>query len=121
MPSEGVFYSFSNVAGVLVCMKSELEQQDIQAIAEKVVELLKPYLSQKADRQEDTILDVPGLCKYLHVTPKWIHERTHLKEIPYIKLSNKQLRFRKKKIDKWLETLEIPAINEFGTRLKAVK
>jgi hypothetical protein len=101
-------------------MKTELEPQDIQAIAEKVVELMKPYLLQRTDRQEDTVLDVPGLCKYLHVTPKWIHERTHLKEIPCYKLSNKQLRFRKKKIDKWLDSLETPVLNQYSGRLKAV-
>jgi excisionase family DNA binding protein len=101
-------------------MKSELEPLDIQVIAQKVVELLKPYLSQKADGQEDMIFDVPGLCEYLHVTPKWVHERTHLKEIPYYKLSNKQLRFRKKKIDKWLECLETPVLSQFTGRLKAV-
>ena len=102
-------------------MKTELEPQDIQAIAEKVVELLKPYLSQRADRQEDTILDVPGLCEYLHVTPKWIHERTHLKDLPYYKLSNKQLRFRKKKIDKWLDSLENPSVNDFRGKIRLVK
>jgi len=102
-------------------MKTELEPQDVQTIAEKVVELLKPYLLQRTDRQEDTVLDVPGLCEYLHVTPKWIHERTHLKQIPYFKLSNKQVRFRKKKIDKWLESLETPAINDFRRKMKLVK
>jgi len=101
-------------------MKIELEQSDIQAIAEKVVELMKPYLSQRSDLQEHTIFDVPGLCEYLHVTPKWIHERTHLKEIPYIKLSNKQLRFRKKKIDKWLESLETPSLNQYTGKLKVI-
>jgi predicted DNA-binding transcriptional regulator AlpA len=92
-------------------MKIELEQSDIQAIAEKVVELMKPYLSQRSDLQEHTIFDVPGLCEYLHVTPKWIHERTHLKQIPHYKLSNKQLRFRKKDIDKWLSSTRTSAIN----------
>ena len=58
-------------------MKIELEPLDIQAIAEKVLELLKPYLSQKAERQEDIIFDVGGLCRYLHVSSHWVHERTH--------------------------------------------
>jgi hypothetical protein len=102
-------------------MKTELEPQDIQAIAEKVVEHLKPYLLQRPDRQEDTVLDVPGLCEYLHVTPKWIHERTHLKEIPCYKLSNKQLRFRKKKIDKWLESLETPVLSAYAGKMRIIK
>ncbi|OPX95181.1 MAG: Helix-turn-helix domain protein [Syntrophorhabdus sp. PtaB.Bin006] len=103
-------------------MKTELEPEDIQTIAERVVELLKPYLSGKEERQTgDTIFDVPMLCDYLHVTPKWIHERTHLKEIPHFKLSNKQLRFRKKDIDKWLESCKTPAINDFRGKLKILK
>lgn len=101
-------------------MKIEIEQSDIQAIAEKVVDLLKPNLSLKSDRQEDTILDVPGLCEYLHVTPKWVHERTHLKEIPYYKLSNKQIRFNKKDINKWLESCKTASINDFHGKLKRI-
>lgn len=100
----------------------KFEDHDIQAIVLAVIEGLKPYLSCRGDgRIDDTILDVPGLCEYLHVTPKWIHERTHLKEIPYYKLSNKQLRFRKKDIDRWLESLRTTDINEYKGRLKVVQ
>jgi len=97
-------------------VKIDLEPLDVQTIAEKVVDLLKPHLSRREERQQDIIFDVPGLCEYLHVTAKWVHERTHLKEIPYYKLSNKQLRFRKKDIDKWLESLKAPAVNEYQRR-----
>lgn len=103
-------------------MKTTLETTDIEQIAEKVVELIKPMLSRQQDtRQEDTIYDVKGLCEYLKVTPKWIHERTHLKEIPYIKLSNKQLRFKRRDIDKWLESLKTPAIDEYRGKLKVIR
>ena len=87
-------------------MKIEFEPSDIQAIAKRVVSLIKPLLNNT--RQKDTILDVRGLCAYLKVTPKWIHERVHLKEIPYYKASNKVLRFKKRDIDKWLESLKTP-------------
>jgi len=103
-------------------MKVELEQQDIQVIVDGVIDGLKPLLSRGPNStKDDTILDVPGLCSYLNVSAKWIHERTHFKEIPYFKLSNKQLRFRKRDIDKWLESLKTPAINEFRGKLKAIK
>ncbi|MCX5810903.1 MAG: helix-turn-helix domain-containing protein [Proteobacteria bacterium] len=102
-------------------MRIELEQEDIQAIAERVVELVRPVLSKYRDTcRDDAILDVKGLCEYLKVTPKWIHERTHLKEIPYYKASNKVLRFKKREIDKWFESLKTPAINDFTGRLKAI-
>jgi len=101
-------------------MKIDLEPADLQAIAEKVVELVKPLLSGKKDRQDDSVLDVEELCKYLRVGKKWVHERTHLKEIPYYKLSNKQLRFRKKEIDRWLDSLKTPAISEHRGKLRVV-
>jgi excisionase family DNA binding protein len=97
-------------------MKFELETEDIVKITQAVLESLKPYLLHKQDGQEEIIFDVPGLCEYLHVTSKWIHERTHLKQIPYYKISNKQLRFRKKDINKWLESLKTPIINEYRGR-----
>ena len=103
-------------------MKIELETEDIERIAQKVMDALKPYLSGIGrDRQEDVVLDVPGLCDYLHVSPKWIHERTHLKEIPFHKLSNKQLRFRKRDIDRWLDSLRTPAINPTSPRMKLMR
>lgn len=103
-------------------MKIDFEENDLNLIAEKVTQALKPFLSTKSDRMtDDLIFDVPGLCKYLSVTSKWIHERTHLKEIPFYKLSNKQLRFRKRDIDRWLESLRTPALNPFNGKLKAIR
>lgn len=102
-------------------MKTSLEFEDIQAMAAAVMEQLKPLISGYGKNEDDVILDVPGLAAYLHVTPKWIHERTHLKNIPFYKLSNKQLRFRKKDIDKWLDSLKTPAINQFTGKLRAIK
>jgi len=102
-------------------MKIELESQDIQLIAEKVAETLRPLLANKGKDHDDEILDVPALCKYLSVTAKWIRERTHLKEIPYYKLSNKQLRFRRRDIDKWLDSTKTPAISEYRGRLRVIQ
>ncbi len=102
-------------------MKINFEKQDLDTVAERVIEALKPYLTRKDDGEDDAVLDVPGLCDYIHVTPKWIHERTHLKEIPYYKLSNKQLRFRKRDIDKWLESLRTPAIHPVSSRMKLMR
>lgn len=102
-------------------MKSELEQVDIQAIARAVFEMLKPVITGN-DRHEaeNVIFDVKGLCDYLHVSDKWIYERTHLKEIPHLKV-NGLLRFRKREIDKWLSSFNVPAINTPERILRAVK
>jgi excisionase family DNA binding protein len=102
-------------------MKTELEQADIEAIAQRVIELLKPLISGNGRQEtEDGILDVKGLCDYLHVSVKWIYERTHLKEIPHLKV-NGLLRFRKKDIDKWLNSFNVPALSTPERVLRAVK
>lgn len=103
-------------------MKTQLEKEDLQKITQAVMDALKPILAGNGKREhEDTIFDVKSLAEYLHVTPKWIHERTHLKNIPFHKLSNKQLRFKKKDIDKWLDSLKTPAINHYTGKLRAIK
>lgn len=90
-------------------MKAELETQDIEVIAQRVVELIKPILSSNGKKEvEDTIFDVRTLAEYLKVSKQWIYERTHLKEIPHLKIDG-QLRFRKRDIDKWLNAHSVPA------------
>jgi fructose-1,6-bisphosphatase len=110
-------------------MKAQFEQEDLEAIAQRVVELLKPILKNSKD-EEDTIFDIHGLAEYLQIkakpsrkkkdglhdiengkfSTKWIYERTHLKEIPHLKIDG-LLRFRKRDIDKWLNSYFIPATN----------
>lgn len=98
-------------------MQIALDDDDIQKIVNAVTERLRPFLSGAKEEVHD-LMDMEGLCAYLQVTPKWVHERTHLKEIPFIKLSNKQLRFRKKDIEKWLDSLSTPAFHDYRGRIK---
>lgn len=91
-------------------MKTLLEQEDIRAIASAVMEMVKPLLSGNGtNKEEDIIFDVAGLTEYLKVSKQWIYELTHLKEIPHLKIDG-QLRFRKKDINKWLNSFNVPAI-----------
>jgi len=85
-------------------MLIELDDKDIERVADKVVELLKPLFktSHQRSEQEEIILDVEGVASYLKVNKSWVYERTHLGEIPHYKVG-KFPRFRKKEIDKWLE------------------
>jgi excisionase family DNA binding protein len=92
----------------------------VEAIAQRVVELLKPILAHRKSETEDVIFDVQSLAKYLKVSKKWIYERTQLKEIPHIKV-NGLLRFRKRDIDKWLNSFNVPAVNTSEKVLKIVK
>lgn len=103
-------------------MKSEFEPKDIQAVAERVAETLKPYLDRNVvDTTADNIMDTKGLCAYLKVTPKWVHERTHLNAIPFYKLSNKQLRFRKRDIDKWLDSMKTLALSSPSSTVRLLR
>jgi len=104
----------------------KIEPEDLQPFKDLFREAIREELTSGLrnigqGRQDDTVLDVPGLCDYLHVTPKWVHERTHLKEIPFFKLSNKQLRFRKRDIDKWLDSLRTPAIHPLSSGMKLMR
>jgi excisionase family DNA binding protein len=102
-------------------LRAHLEQEDIQAIASAVVERLKPMFSGNGKHAaEDMIFDVPELKDYLKVSKQWIYERTHLKEIPHLKIDG-QLRFRKRDIDKWLNSFNVPPASTADKILKPVK
>lgn len=102
-------------------MKCSYEPDDIQAVALAVIEGLKPYLSGKSDSHiDDAILDVPGLCSYLHVSKKWVYKRTHLKEIPHYKIEGVLL-FKKQEIEKWLVGYKMPVMNQGTGNLKCIK
>lgn len=89
-------------------MKLELEHTDIEAIASRIAEILRPTLARNGgDVVGDTIFDVRGLAEYLKVSKKWIYEHVQFKEIPHFKLTG-QLRFSRKDIDKWMSGHKIP-------------
>ena len=84
-------------------VKFEIEPQDIEAIAQKVSELLKPLMSrvEKGD-DKDGIFDVKELADYLHVDSSWVYKQVSLRTIPFFK-TGRYTRFKKKDVDKWIE------------------
>lgn len=103
-------------------MKAELTlpPELVNEIADKVIEKLKPLINNNGRQEDNVIFDVNGLTQYLNVSKQWIYESTHLKKIPHIKKQG-LLRFRKKDIDKWLDSDKVPAINTPERILKAIK
>jgi excisionase family DNA binding protein len=97
-------------------MKIDLEHSDIQAIAAEVVKAIKPLLA-KGKAEDDTIFTVKTLAAYLHVSDQWVYERVALNEIPFSK-TGKFPRFRKRKIDRWIDSLETPAISPLSGLIK---
>jgi excisionase family DNA binding protein len=85
-------------------MKLEIEQTDIEAIAARVAEILKPVITSNIKRDErDALLDVVQLAAYLNVSKAWVYDQIRNNEIPHSKIG-KYLRFRRREIDKWVET-----------------
>jgi predicted DNA-binding transcriptional regulator AlpA len=100
---------FPDPAGGEEGVKLDLEPQDIEAIARRTADLLRPFLSTSQD-QKDRILDINGLAEYLTVTPKWIY--SNKRAIPHFKLKG-QLRFRRSEIDSWMNKNRVPATAPF--------
>jgi len=86
-------------------MKTQFEPDDIDLIAQKVIEKLKPLLSNIGKREggEDMIFTVESLAQYLQVDKTWAYKAVSFKTLPYFK-SGKYTRFRKHDIDKWLDS-----------------
>lgn len=55
-------------------MRAELESQDIEAIVQRVVELLKPLLAGNGKQDaEDRLLTVKELSAYIGYSTRWIY------------------------------------------------
>ena len=88
-------------------MKSELEQQDIEAIAQRVIEVLKPILACN-NKEEVEILDINEASAFLKTSKgqiyQWVSNSKYgIGNFPFQK-AGKQLRFSKKKLIEWLES-----------------
>ena len=93
-------------------MKSEFERSDIEAIAEKLAEIVMPKIEQllarALDRGEDELLTVDEAAALLGRSKgqvyQWVHSATHgLSDFPFSK-QGKQLRFSKRALMSWTST-----------------
>ncbi len=101
-------------------VKFNIPDELVEEIAQRVISKLMPLLSKQNNPDNDILFDVKGLCEYLNVSDKWVYERTHQNEIPFIKVGG-LLRFRKKDIDRWLNSYHTPAVDTPKRTLRAVK
>lgn len=91
-------------------MKTTLDTEDVDVIAQRVIELIKPLLSGNGKSgNDDVIFDVQGLADYLKVDASWVYKKVSLKEIPHFH-AGKYPRFKKPAIDKWIESQTVRAI-----------
>ena len=100
-------------------MKFEIEPQDIEAIAQRVSEIIKPLvLHPQKQGEKDVVFDVKGLAEYLHVDTSWVYKQVSLKTIPFLK-AGRYTRFRKRDIERWMESQArkpIPVLNMAKSR-----
>jgi excisionase family DNA binding protein len=96
-------------------MLVELDDKDIERLANKVIDLLKPLLkpSHRGSDQEEVIFDVKGLAEYLLIDSSWIYKQVSFKAIPFFKIG-KYIRFKKKEIDRWAESKSIKPFPPFS-------
>jgi len=90
-------------------MRTELEPHDIEAVAQRVMELLAPALkgAQKAQVNEE-LLTPEDLAALLHVDLSWIYKQTQTKTLPHKKLG-KYIRFSRSEVMRHLEKSTVPA------------
>ena len=86
-------------------MRTTLEPEDIQAIAEKVVSMILPLLS-KSPEQND-ILNIDEISVLLGKSKgqvyQWVSDSSHgLNDFPFLK-AGKSLRFSQNAIIKWMQ------------------
>lgn len=82
-------------------MKIELESHDVEAIALRVAELLKPCFSDRAQAEQDIIFDKRALAEYLKIDVSWI-DKNYEEKLPHFHIG-KYVRFKKSAIDKLTE------------------
>jgi excisionase family DNA binding protein len=85
-------------------MRTTLEPEDIQAIAMRVVEMLKPLLRKEEDDELLNIDQVSALLgKSKEQVYQWVHNAKYgMGDFPY-KKAGKALRFSKKDLCKWMK------------------
>ena len=100
-------------------MRTQFEPQDVEAIAQKVIELIKPMLSGNGKHEDNIVFNKKSLSEYLNVSESTINKLVSNKQIPYFKIQQGQsggVRFSKKDIDRWIQRHTIPEINPFTIR-----
>lgn len=99
-------------------MKIELESQDIEVVAQRVVELLKPYLSNIKQDEQDLVFDKKQLAAYLNIDVSWI-DKNYEEKLPHFHIG-KYIRFKKSKIDKLADAHNTRAISLVKTSKKGM-
>lgn len=83
-------------------MKAELNidtEELEERITLRVIEALKPLLSQNKEAKEDKLLTTKEVCERYDVTDQWIYQNRYKGTLPHLKVGN-FLRFREADLEK---------------------
>ena len=83
---------------------------------DQLIKKLEPLLAQTTTAP-DGLFTVQTLAEYLQVSVQWVYERVQLREIPFIRIG-KFPRFRKADVDRWLDSLAVPASHPVSRALQ---
>ncbi len=102
-------------------MKIELEVSDIERIAKRVVEQIAPLLRQNSKSNDNELMTVEEVRKYLEFEKKSsVYDKVHSKSIPFLK-NGTLLRFRRKHIDIWLRNPYSPELETYNLNFNGQK
>ena len=98
-----------NHQGISMNIQTDISDELIDRIADKVFEKLKPLLS-APKYEKDTIFDVKGLAAYLNVNEEWVRDKARNGQFPCFKTGN-YYKFRERDIDKNIQKTGYIATN----------
>jgi len=106
---------------IILTMKIQLEPQDIDAIAQRVVELLKPYLLARdsakiasapaSPQSKGAYMTVSQLAEYLQISKHTIYNWIFQGKIPYSKIGRRVM-FKREDIVRWSEEKKVEASHD---------
>jgi len=104
-------------------MKTQFEREDIEAIAQRVVELLKPYLPGREEMKvppdlsklRGHFMTTTQLAEYLRISKSTIYTWIYKGKIPYSKIDT-MVRFKTEDIEQWSEKRKVKT--KYDERLK---
>ncbi len=95
-------------------MKIEIDDTElVGTIVKEVMKQITPLLKQKSKSNDDKLMTVKEVAKYLNNKKSTIYEKVHTKSIPFLKNGN-TLRFRRKHIDLWLQNPYHPDLSIYN-------
>jgi excisionase family DNA binding protein len=97
-------------------MRIELEPDDIETIAQRVLELMQPHLISEKNRiqtkdpcpPEGEFLNTKQVAQYLKVSLATIRLWTYQRRIPFVKLGRRIL-FKRSEIELWVDNRKVKA------------